>query len=438
VKRINDRSAVNVSLPYRIAIRSIVPLVPLFARDAMSRRAHAGRLNAPARLAEWAEAHRDPLRPLVWIHAASVGEGLQAREVLTALRKRRPDLQAIATRFSASAERLAESMPAESIEYIPYDRRRDVDRALEALRPDLLVFAKLDLWPQLTTRAAARGVRLALVAGSVDPASARLAWPARVSSRPGYAALERIAANSTADADRLVRLGAIPSRITVVGDPRIDSVLAIIDRLAIGQPDGSHDTAAVLVAGSTWPADESVLLEALEITRASHPTARMVIVPHEPTPEHCHRLEVAATGRGLSTARWSGEGGAATAAVTIVDRLGVLLGLYPTGDVAYVGGGFGQRGVHSVVEPAAWGRPVLIGPRDRGSREAELLADAGALRRLPTRNPAHELAATWCAWLAEPSTRLGAAAAARRALERDRGAAERSAAILADLLPAPR
>ncbi len=428
----------NVSLPYRIAIRSLVPLVPLFARDAMSRRAHAGRLGAPARLAEWAETHRDPLRPLVWIHAASVGEGLQAREVLTALRMLRPDLQAIATRFSASAERLAESMPAESIEYIPYDRLRDVDRVLETLRPDLLVFAKLDLWPQLTTRAAARGVRLAMVAGSVDPGSARLAWPARGSSRPGYAALERIAANSSADADRLVRLGAIPSRITVVGDPRIDSVLAIIDRLAIGQSHGSNDTAAVLVAGSTWPADESVLLEALEITRATHPTARMVIVPHEPTPEHCHRLEVTAAGRGLSTVRWSGAGGAAAAAVTIVDRLGVLLGLYRTGDVAYVGGGFGQRGVHSVVEPAAWGRPVVIGPRDRGSREAELLAVAGALTRLPTREPARQLAATWCAWLAEPGGRLAAAVAAREALKGDRGAAERSAAILADLLPAPR
>jgi 3-deoxy-D-manno-octulosonic-acid transferase len=428
---------VTVSLPYRLAVNAAVPLVPLLARDAMSRRAHAGRLAAPAELERWAREHRDPHRPLAWIHAASVGEGLQGREVLAALRELRPDLQTVATRFSASAERLTAEMPADLIAYVPYDRRRDVDRAVEALRPDLLVFAKLDLWPQLTTRAAGRGVRVGLVAGSVDPGSARLAWPGRQAARPGYRALDAVAANSEADAERLVLLGALPGRITVVGDPRIDSVLRVIDALR-GGGGAAGNLRGVLVAGSTWPADEAILLRALVEVRARHPDTRVVLVPHEPTPERCETLTTMAREMGLTVLRWSGAGGAGEAAVTVVDRLGALAGLYGMGELAYVGGGFGTRGVHSVVEPAGWGRAVVIGPNDRGVRDAALLAAAGGLLRLPRSGSVAALASHWTAWREAPDQCREAGAAARRSLEGDRGAARRSAELLVGLLTTPR
>jgi 3-deoxy-D-manno-octulosonic-acid transferase len=429
---------VDVSLAYRFVVNAAVPMVPVLSRDATSRRAHAGRLTAPGRLIGWAEQHRDTARALVWMHAASVGEGLQAREVLRELRLLRPDLQVVATRFSASAERLGESMPADFIDYLPYDRRRDIEPVLSALRPDLLVFAKLDLWPQLSTRAAAFGSRLALVAGSVDPGSARLSWPGLQAARPGYAVLDRIAANSDDDAERLVRLGASPDRITVVGDPRIDSVLRTIAPLADADGVSQAPDRGLLVAGSTWPADEAVLLEALVRVRGmGQPKARLMVVPHEPSAQRGADLERQAQEAGLSTTRWTSRAELLDASVIIVDRMGILPGLYPNGVIAYVGGGFGSRGVHSVIEPAGWGVPVIIGPNDRGLRDAELLAASGGLTRLPARESAGRLASVWAEWLADPAGMRSAGVAARKALEPDRGAAFRSAELLAGLLPDP-
>ena len=416
---------------YRLGLLAGVPLASLLRRPAV-RQGHRGRLAAAARLEAWAAQHRDPARPLAWFHAASVGEGLQARAVLTALRQLRPDFQVVVTRFSASAERLSTSMPADVTEYIPYDRRRDVRRALAAIRPDLLVFAKLDVWPELATCAAQQGTRVALVAGSVDPGSARLGWLARTLARRGYAALELAGAISPEDAERLVVLGADRERIVVTGDPRVDAVLASVadadtdhGRVTEGDPD-------LMVAGSTWNDDEAVLLEALVMVRKWHTNARMVIVPHEPTPAHIAALEERARSHGLSSARWSGDT-STDAAVQWVDRMGVLTTLYAQGAVAYVGGGFGERGIHSVLEPAGWYRPVVIGPNDRGVRDARLLAGAGGLVRLPAQGAAAALATQWSAWLDHPSAREVAGRRAGEALAGDRGAAQRSAELLASL-----
>ncbi len=433
MQRADHRSRVPATVPYRLAIRAAVPLVPLLVRDALARRGHTGRLDAPRDLAAWAATARDPSRPLIWIHSASVGEGLQARAVLAELRTDRPELQLLATRFSASAERLAPSLQADHVGYLPYDRRHDIRTVLDAVRPDVLVFAKLDVWPELATAAAARGTRVALVAGSVDPGSARLGWPARRLAQRGYAALDRIGAIDRGDADRLERLGARPERITVTGDPRVDSVLAAVatardmPRLAL-----TDHPELTLVAGSTWPSDEAVLLDAFQVVRSGHPAAQLVLVPHQPEAGAVDRLEAQARRFGLAPVRWAGE--ASAAPVVIVDRLGVLPRLYPAGRMAYVGGGFGRRGVHSVLEPAGWGRPVLIGPGHRGVRDARLLADAGGLVALPGTDPISALAAQWRRWLDDPALASRQGAAALAALGPDRGAARRNAELVLSLL----
>jgi 3-deoxy-D-manno-octulosonic-acid transferase len=339
----------------------------------------------------------------------------------------------VATRFSASAERLATTMPADVTEYIPYDRRKDVTRALTALRPDLLVFSKLDVWPELATSAARNGTRVALVAGSVDPGSARLGWVARTLARRGYAALELAAAISPEDAERLVLLGVDRERIVITGDPRVDAVLETVadaERELHGAAEMADPN--ILVAGSTWPDDDTVLIEALAEVRRWFPEARMIIVPHEPTVSNVAALAQRAQDRGLTVATWTGSP-LADIAVTIVDRMGVLTSLYARGAVAYVGGGFGERGIHSVLEPAGWHRPVVIGPNDRGVRDANLLGLAGGLVRLPREAPATALATQWGAWIEHPSAREIAGRRAGKALAGDRGAARRSAELLASL-----
>src|SRR2546430_1348886 len=123
------------------------------------------------RLSAWAEAHRDPKRPLLWVHARSVGEGLQAKPVLEAVRAEAPHWQLAYTFFSPSAERLARTLPVDVADYLPLDRPAEVASVLEALQPAALVFSKLDVWPELTLAAAQRGGKLGLISATVAPHS---------------------------------------------------------------------------------------------------------------------------------------------------------------------------------------------------------------------------------------------------------------------------
>lgn len=409
-------------------------MVPLLLRDARQRAAHAARLAAPGALEAWASVHRDVSRPLVWFHASSVGEGLQARAVLHAYRRLQPTAQIIFTHFSPSAVALAASIGVDWAGYLPYDRPADVTRALRAARPNLLVFTKLDLWPELATQAHASGARVAMVAGTVASDSGRLRWPARDVAAPGYRVLDVIGAIAADDAARLVQLGCAPNRITITGDPRVDAVLAVVDEASSSIPPVQlGDPARVLVAGSTWPADEKVLLEAFGLVRHRHPDAHLMLVPHEPSLAHLLSIEAAfVPGAVRPPVPLGSRAHGDVPEILVIDRVGMLAMLYAAGTMAYVGGGFGHAGIHSVLEPAAWSRPVIIGPADRGSRDAALLERAGALTRLPAEGAVAALVERWCSWLDNPQSVVEGGIAARSALEADRGAAVRSAKLLLD------
>ena len=271
------------SLLYRLSIRLGERALPVAARfDKKDARGLEGRRGVAQRLAAWARAQRDPNRPLVWVHAPSVGEGLQAKPVLETLRAEQPRWQLAYTFFSPSAERLAKSLPADVADYLPLDRPRHVAAALEALRPAALVFAKLDVWPELTLAAARRGVKLGLISATVAPDSSRLRWPARRWAEAAYRALDRIGAISEEDAHRLEQLGARRAVIEVTGDTRYDSVAERAERFdksrgpfaLLAAPPGAF----TIVAGSTWPPDEAVVLAAFADLRAQVPMVRLVLV----------------------------------------------------------------------------------------------------------------------------------------------------------------
>jgi len=408
-----------------------VPLVPQLLRSESDRNAHAARLSAPVRMSQWASERRDPSRPLAWFHAPSVGEGLQATAVLGAFRKSNPDFQLAYTHFSPSAESLATSVGADYCGYLPYDRRRDVVDALEALQPELLVFTKLDLWPELTLQAVSRGSKAVMVAGTVSPWSSRLKWPARAVTRRAYAVLDAVGAISEADGARMVQLGARPDRVSITGDPRVDSAIEVAGRAALGSDLLPYDDFA-MIAGSTWPGDEDALLDAFTHVREQVPSARLVIVPHQPTKAHLERINREILTRGMpAPVRLDEPNAQARPPLIVVERTGVLASIYRSGSIAYVGGGFGSRGIHSVLEPAAASRPVIIGPHARGSRDAGMLATAGGLVRITS---GEELAQQWIVWLTNEGVRRKAGTAARHSMDGDRGAAERSAIMLEALM----
>lgn len=440
---------------YRLALGGLRTVAPLVARGPSKlARGVRARRDAAGHLIEWTRSERDGTRPLVWFHAPSVGEGLQARAVLEALLAERDDLQAVFTFFSPSAEGLARRMPVPVSGYLPWDLPGEVGPVLDALTPDLLVFTKTEVWPLLSREAARRGVPMALVAGTLPESAGRLRWPARTFLRPSFGRLARVGAISEEDGRRFGRLGVTGERVVVTGDPAIDSAW---ERARAADPDAPHlrpfrdDPRPTVVAGSTWGPDEAVLLPALARVREEVSDVRMIVAPHEPSPEHVGALlghlesggwraallsevvgaeEAESAGAGSAAGKSESRAAADTDAV-VVDSVGVLADLYTVGTVAFVGGGFHGQGLHSVLEPAAAGLPVTFGPAHERRDASDLLARGGARQVADT----GELASVLSRWLTDEGDLERTSGAAFGYIEQHRGAAARSVTLLQELLP---
>lgn len=393
-------------------------------------RSLAARRTALRDIAEWGRARRDPSRPLVWVHAASVGEGLMARPVIRRLRERHPEMQTAYTFFSPSAEGLAAKMGTDVFGYLPFDTPVAARALISALRPTLLAFSKLDVWPLLVEKAVGHGIPVALISAAIESTSGRLSLLARAVLGDAYSALSAVGAVDSASAERLVELGVSRDRIALTGDTRYDQVWArlqdannrdLVERLRSPRP--------TLVAGSTWPSDEAILLPAWERVVAELPAARLVIAAHEPNAAWVGAVEHWARSHGRTAA---GLGSAtADTDMVLVDRMGVLADLYAVGVAAYVGGGFHAAGLHSVVEPAAHGLPVLTGPRHHASRDAALLHAANACAAVDS---VDTMATALRHLLADRADAAAAGARARAVVQGELGATDRSVALLEALL----
>jgi 3-deoxy-D-manno-octulosonic-acid transferase len=410
--------------------RALAALAP--AGDAKLLRALRARRGIRGRYADWSAVNRDRARPLLWMHAPSVGEGLQARPILQLARRERPDLQLAYTFFSPSAATFARGLDVDFADYLPFDTAGEAVAALEALAPRALVFSKLDVWPSLARIAAQRGVKLGLVSATLAEGSSRRRGMAARLLSDAYGRLDAVGAIDEHDAERLVELGVRRERIDVTGDTRYDQVWARVrgvDRTK-GFVAALSSDRPTLVAGSTWPADERPLLAAWSKLRSGVSDARLIIAPHEPTESHLTPIERWAAESRVRSARL-GADDAPNADVVIVDRLGVLGDLYALASAAYVGGGFHAAGLHSVLEPAAFGVPVLFGPRFANSRDAGLLIDVGGGA---TESTEAGLESRLRGWLTDEAVRQNAGAAARELVERGLGAAERSWKLVAGIV----
>lgn len=384
-----------------------------------------------ARYRQWAS-RRDTSRPLLWMHAPSVGEGLQARPILELARSRRPEVQLAYTFFSPSATPFARELDVDFRDYLPFDTAGDARVALDALRPTALVFSKLDVWPIITREARARGIKLGLVSATLARGSSRRSRAASALLRDAYAALDVVGAIDDADADRLVELGVRPGAIVITGDTRYDQVWLRAQRVDRASPmlERLRAQRITLVAGSTWPSDESVLIPAFESVRQSGADIRLIIAPHEPTREHVSRLIDLVKSARLSVARLD-DGAEKDVDVVVIDRVGILGQLYALADLAYVGGGFHSAGLHSVLEPAAFGAPVLFGPRNESSRDATLLTQRGGGISVANET---DLARRLRLWATDENARGEAGNYARALVRSGVGAAERSFELVDRLL----
>jgi 3-deoxy-D-manno-octulosonic-acid transferase len=384
------------------------------------------------RYASWAAANRDPRRALLWVHAPSVGEGHMARPLLTLMRAKHPATQLAYTFFSPSAEEFSRGLNVDFRDYLPFDDAGDMGAALDALRPRALVFSKVDVWPELVRQAKERGVRVGMISAALAAGSRRRSRLARYLLQDAYAALDAVGAVDAADAERLVQLGVRRDAIEVTGDTRFDQVWqraqaadrssGLLRRLQSDRP--------TLVAGSTWPADESSLLQAIQRVRARVPALRVIIAPHEPNQNHTEPIERWASQAGAALARVDAVD-AADADVILVDRFGVLGDLYALATVAFVGGGFHGAGLHSVLEPASFGAPVLFGPQHHKSRDALMLIAADGARAVSS---AAQIEAVLSDFVTDTAEAKRVGENARETVRRGMGAAGKSLALVERLL----
>lgn len=361
---------------YHTGIRVVAPF------NAKAKAWVKGREGTWARL----EAKRNELQGCLWMHCASVGEFEQGRPVLEALKKQRPEMPVLITFFSPSgyeARKLLGSARSDSlvthVEYLPADGAVNAARLLDLVRPKAVLWVKYEFWYHWLRAIAQRKIPLFLVSAIFRNGQPFFKWYGGT-HRSMLKCFTQLFVQDEASYALLTSIGV--DNVIVSGDTRFDRVAQIaaanVDLPIASAFKGEHP---LLIAGSTWPEDEALLLS----TFAEMDSApKCIVVPHELDAQHLQSIENSFP---KPLARWSEVesttaeniahtlGGQATATL-LVDRMGLLAQLYRYADVVYVGGGFGD-GIHSLLEAAAWGKPVIFGPRHHKFAEAMGLIEAG-------------------------------------------------------------
>ena len=370
-----------------------------------------GRIRPPAEL--------DPAQPLIWLHAVSVGETVAAAPLVTALRGEFPGFQFLITTMTPTgAEQVRRQFGASVIHhYAPYDAGWIVRRFLAAFRPRLLILMETELWPNMLREARRGGVPAVLANGRLSEKSWRSYSRFRPLARAMLGDLRLVCAQSEADAGRFRDLGAEPVRVTgsLKFALRDDAPqpLAVIERWKAGR--------GLIVAGSTREGEEAKVLQAFKDCLAEFPQTLLLIVPRHP--ERFEAVFALCAAAGFATARRGDSASfAADTQIAVGDSMGEMMAYFASADIAFVGGSLVDTGCHNVLEPAALGLPVTIGPsRFNFAAVCELLEEAGALR---CAGDSGELGGIWRDLLADPArrARMGAAgkavvAANQQALE---------------------
>lgn len=332
------------------------------------------------RLFEALESRVQALKPgiRVWFHSSSMGEFEQAKPIIAALKARHPDVRIIVSFFSPSGyEHSLKYQHADIISYLPFDTAANARRFVGLIRPDAAVMVRYDVWPNHIWELERRGVPTLIANATMRRQTKRRVPVVRNFHHHIYNALTEILTVSNDDAEVFSAFSLHGPRISAIGDTRYDQVTLRMNEARKRHiiPEGIYANKRVIVAGSTWPEDESVLIPALLQLQHDIRDLLIILVPHEPTVEHLEDLERSLNGstaylRFSALNEYNGE------RFIIVDSIGILLILYAHASVAYIGGSF-RQGVHNVLEAAVYGIPVLFGPRHRNSHEPLQLVDRG-------------------------------------------------------------
>ena len=326
----------------------------------------------------WEEKLRDGIKRsdgdrTVWFHCASLGEFEQGRRVMEQFMAQRPGWRLVVSFFSPSGYTVRQNYPlASCVCYLPLDTARNARRFLEIVRPSLAFFVKYELWYNYLRLLHQQGIPTFLISAIFRPSQPFFRWWGRAYRRwLGY--FTRVFVQDSESLALLIRFGI--SNAEVAGDTRFDRVQEASQHAEpLVQLSSFFANRRALVAGSTWPPDETGLVE---VAKRLPDGWCMVLIPHEIDARRIAQWRKCVGCPSLLYSELGGQCASAEYRILVVDTVGLLLRLYQYAALAYVGGGFGV-GIHNTLEPAAFGVGVVFGPNYPRFREAVGLVDAAA------------------------------------------------------------
>ena len=380
-------------------------------------------------------------RRSVWIHAVSVGEVLTARSLLRDIRLAYPAHGVFVSTTTSTGQQVARQLgdAVDGVFYAPLDLVPFVTRALDRIRPDVVMFVDTEIWPNWVRACRRRGAKTIIVNARVSDQSYRGYRLVRFFMRRVLQDVDRVCAQTKIWGDRFVDLGLPPERLAVTGSLKFDALdvaatgadLHVGDRVlryfafTQGQP--------VLIAASTLEGEDEPVLRAFAKLRVAAPGVALILAPRHP--ERVGAVVALATRHGFSTVRRSGLEIDSTTGpdVVVLDTVGELPRLFQLATLVFVGGSLVPAGGHNILEPAIFGKPVVFGPHMSNFAEiaAQFLEKAAAIQ---VASP-HDLEGTLVRLLADPVEQASLGAAARALVEANRGARARHLSVLAEVLP---
>jgi 3-deoxy-D-manno-octulosonic-acid transferase len=376
----------------------------------------------------------------IWVHAVSVGEVVASSAVVEALRQKFPSHRVLISTTTSTGQKLAaQRFGAENVFYFPLDFAFAIRPYLEVLRPQLVVVAETEFWPNFLRLAKRSGARIAVINCRISdrsfPGYKRFRfWLPRLLEKT-LDHVDRFLAQTEEDRRRLIEIGADDTRVAVAGNLKFDVAPPPSPKIvaSLRESFGRSGAEPVLVCGSTLEDEEGALLSAFRNILANHPKAVMILAPRHPerfaaVAELVEKLGFRMWQRSL----WNGE--PLTGGVFLVDTIGELAAIYSLATIAFVGGSLVPRGGHNILEPALYGVPIVTGNHYENFRDVvNFFASHNAVRIVGLA----ELPLVFMELIENGNERATLGRNALTALESQRGATARTVSALLQLLQPP-
>ena len=314
-----------------------------------------------------------PTDKTIWFHAASLGEYEQGLPVIENIKEQFPAHKIVLTFFSPSGYEVRKNNTVADVTvYLPLDTKKNAQQFLKLVHPDLVFFIKYEYWPNYLAELKKLKIKTYLVSGILRKNQLFFKWYGGF-YREALDAFTYFFVQNETSKKLLQQLGK--TNVAVSGDTRFDRVATILEKdNSLDFISDFKDNTLTIVVGSSWPKDEDLIVNFINSNTFN---VKFIIAPHNIKEEQIQNLKNSITKKTVLFSEKEGQN-LADFDVFIIDTIGILTKIYSYADIAYVGGGFGNPGVHNVLEPATFGVPIIIGPNYSHFAEAIALVNMDA------------------------------------------------------------